>query len=270
MSLKDFFSRTTSFVNRYRKHPIFVFMYALNYHNPSFVAGAKFFSPDDFVKEIQKGRSFLRFGDGEVHIMNGGPLPAQKFELGLYKIIRTMTKEYRNDSPYILGFSRFINKTNTELREEKMFFIWLPAKIMYKLLFPKHVMYGDAHFFYYDGFFQKYLEPYLLDKHLIVVTNEKNIESMKSNKNMPFKRMSFVATPSKDAYSEFTSICNTISEDIKNLPKGEVPVIVLAAGPTSKHIVYDFSKKGIQSLDIGTGFEVLYKNETLEKDYVLP
>lgn len=264
MSFKTFITKTASFIKRYNNNPVFIFVYALNYFRSDFVAGATFFKPEDFVDEIQKGRSFLRFGDGEIHIMNGGSLPSQVYDKKLSNAMRTMTKEYNNDSPYIIGLPRFVNKTNTELKNEAMFFGWLPAKVMYKILFPKKSIYGDAHFFYRDGFFQKYLEPFLLDKHLIVVSNENNVNSLKNNTNIPFKKMSFVVTPKKDSYASYESICHEIETILMNIPKDEKPVIVIASGPTSKEVVYRFSKKGITSFDIGTGLEVLYKNESLE------
>ncbi|MCW3109394.1 MAG: hypothetical protein JWQ09_3900 [Segetibacter sp.] len=270
MSLKNFFLRSVAFTQRYRKHPLFVFLYGVYFFNPSAIAGATFFSPENFTREIRKGKSFLRFGDGEIHIMNGGSLPSQQFDERLSSAMRNMTKEYDDNSPYIIGFSRFINMKNIELKKENVFYGWLPSKVLYKILFPKNVSYGDAHFFYYDGSFQKYLEPYLMDKHLIIVSNEANVNSLKNNKNIPFKKMSFVVTPKKNAYSEFSSICEQVDTCIGNIPQGETPVIILAAGPTSKQIVYFFSQKGIQSLDIGTGFEVLYKEESLERDFVLP
>lgn len=264
MSLKIFLSKTMVFIMKYCNHPLFIFVYGLNYFRSSFVAGATFFKPEDFVDEIQKGRSFLRFGDGEIHIMNGGSLPSQVYDKKLSLAMRTMTKEYNDDSPYIIGLPRFVNKTNIELKKEAMFFGWLPAKVMFTILFPKKVTYGDAHFFYRDGFFQKYLEPFLLDKHLIVVSNENNVNSLKNNSKIPFKKMSFVTTPKKDSYASYESICKEIETILIRIPKDDKPVIVIAAGPTSKEVVYRFSKKGITAFDIGTGLEVLYKDESLE------
>lgn len=251
-------------MRRYYNHPLFISVYACNYFRTGFVPGASFFSEADFIQEIQKGRSFLRFGDGEIHIMNGGSLPSQIYDKKLSLAMRKMTKEYASNSPYIIGLPRFVNTTNDDLKKQGMFYGWLPAKVMYTILFPKNVVYGDAHCFYRDGFFIQYLEPYLLDKHIIIASNENNIASLKNNKKIPFKKMSFVVTPKKDSYASYESICQKLDEALLDVKEGDKPVIIIAAGPTSKQIVYTFSKKGITTFDIGTGLEVLYKDESLE------
>jgi hypothetical protein len=243
MSVQSFLARSLLFIKRYKAHPFFIVIYGLNYFRNSFSVQAKFFSSEEFMEEIKKGRSFLRFGDGEIHIMNGGSLPSQVYDKKLSNAMRTMTTEYSKDSSYIIGLPRFINKSNSDLKKEEMFYGWLPAKVMFTILFPKKVKYGDAHFFYYDGFFKTYLESYLMDKHLIVVSNENTISSLKSNKKIPFKKMSFVVTPKKDSYASYDVIYKEIESVLSSLPQEDIPVIVIAAGPTSKHVVYTFSKK---------------------------
>lgn len=241
-----------------------MFAYGVHYPNSSFRACANFFSHEEVAKEIRRGRSIIRYGDGEMHMMNGGSIHYQKHERGLELSMREAAKNYSDTSPYIIGLPVFINRSNVELKKEGKFFVWMPSKVMYKILFPKNAHYADAHFFYYDGFFKKYLESYLMDKHLVVVSNEDNIRQFKDNKNIPFRNVSFVATPKKDSYSEYNRICRDVNSAIKNVPQGEKVVLLFSVGPTSKQLVYDFSRKGFQSLDIGRGLEVFYMDDSIE------
>jgi hypothetical protein len=264
MVLWDFLLRSLNFITRYYSYPTYVFVYGTNYFRTSFKSHVLFYSHERFAEEIRKGRSIVRFGDGEMHIMLGGSIHYQNYEEGLSNAMRTMVREYDASSPYIIGLPVFINKSNAELKKEGKLFVWMPAKALYRTLFPKKATYGDAHFFYYDGFFKKYLEEYLLDRHLLVVSNQDSIDSFKHNGDIPFRKVSFVETPKKHSYSEYEKICSDIDSAIGRIPEGEKITLLLSTGPTSKQLVYDFSKKGIQSLDIGRGLEVFYRNESIE------
>lgn len=258
------FGRGFRFLKKYYSHPLYAFVYGLYYFNLSFKLGVRFYSHGAFAEEIRKGRSVVRFGDGEMHIMNGGSIHYQKYAHGLERAMRKIAREYSNTSSYVTCLPVFINRSNEQLKKEGKFFVWMPAKVMYQILFPKGVFYGDAHFFYYDGFFQKYLETYLLDKHLVIVSNPISIESFKKNPTIPFRKVSFVATPKENSYSEYERISGDINSAIASVPEGEEIVLLISTGPAGKQLVYDFSIKGYQSLDIGRGLEVFYKNESIE------
>jgi hypothetical protein len=262
--------RGLSFIRKYFKHPVYAGAYAYYFFQDSFKANTQFFTEEEFVAEIKKGRSFLRMNEGEMHLINGGSIHYQKYEKGLEKSYREMIKNYSNDAPYIIGLARiFVNETNKEskahpTRGVQSFYTWMPIKIMYKIAFPKNAKYGDSHAFYWDNFFQRNLEGYLLDKHLVIVSNKDNIEAFKANKNIPFKKFSFVDTPKEHSYTSYDKICEDIEKVLAGIPKEEKPVLIVSTGPTSKQIVYEFSKKGVSSYDIGKGLEVLYKNESIQ------
>lgn len=264
MGILHFLARGLAFVKKYNSRPVYALTYGACYFAPSFRVHARFYSHKKLAEEIRKGRSFLRFGDGEMHLMNGGSIHYQKYEKRLELAMRSIVRQYEETSPYIIGLPVFINQSNMELKKEDKFYVWMPAKVMYKLIFPKKVQYGDAHFFYYDRFFQDYLEEYLLDKHLIVVSNNRSISLFKTNDAIPFRNVSFVSVPESDSYSGYERVCEDIDSALERAAKGTVPVLLVSAGPTSKQLVYDYAKKGYQSLDIGRGLEVLYRNDSIE------
>ena len=172
---------------------------------------------------------------------------------------------YTDQSPYVIGIAKsYLNETNDVLKKQNMFYVWLPQKVTFKLRYNRRAKYADGHAFYRDGFFVKYMEEVLLEKHLLVVTNAKSIESFKSNRNIPFKKFSFVETPSTNSYEKYDEIFSDTVSALTKIPKGEKPAIIFSTGPASKRLVYEFSKLGHTCYDIGKGFEVLYSDVSIQ------
>ncbi len=269
---QDFFSRMGRFIKNYYRHPLYILAYGYYLFQPKFTAGVNFYDKKEFTDEIKKGKSFVRLNDGEVHFMHGGihncygTINVRPLE----KSLRRIAREYSKDSPYIIGLAkRYINQTNEELKNDPekgdhSLYAWMPMKVMYKIHFPHNVKYADAHSFYIDGFFRETVEDYLMDKHLVVVTSKENIEAIKNTKGVPFKKMSFVSTPKFNSYSEYDTICKDIEKTLASIPQEDTPVLIVSTGPASKPIVYEFSKRGIQSIDTGRGLEFIYSGESLE------
>lgn len=266
-----FIKRSLNFFKKYYKHPVYFLAYSYYLLQSSFIAGTKFFTQEEFVKEIKKGRSFLRLNEGEMHLINGGNIHYQVYEKGLEKSFRELIKNYSDKAPYIIGLAKiYVNETNAHAKVDPKkgiahLYTWMPIKVMYRIAFPKNAIYGDAHAFYYDNFFQENIESYLMDKHIVVVSNIDNINAFKDNKNIPFKNVSFIETPKENSYASYSSIYKDIEKMLETIPKEEKPVLLVSAGPTSKQIVYEFSKKGVTGYDIGKGLEVLYKDESIQK-----
>lgn len=257
--------RVIAFIIRWYKHPVFLLSYSVNFLRPKFIAGVNFYSDEEFVEQIKRGKSFIRLNDGEFHLINGGSLAYQPYAEGIEKAFREMIKTYSLNSAYIMGLPKTcMNKTNDAQKKEGKLYVWLPAKTLFKLFFPKNVKYGDGHAFYMDGFFTKNLEPFLLDKHLIVVTNKQSIESFKNNKAIPFTKVSFVETPSWESYTKYDEMVANTKKAIGMVPEDQKIALIFSTGPASKLLVYEFSGLGYPSYDIGKGFEVLYTGDSIE------
>lgn len=261
----QFPKRTLDFVLRWYKNPVYIFVFAFYFLQDAFKANARFYSDAEFVEEMKKGKSFLRILDGEIHILNGGSLGYQKYNERLSKAFKSMVQEYSEESPYVIGLAKeYINRTNGDLKKDNMFHVWLPQKVTFKIRFSRNQKYGDGHSFYRDGFFVKNMESILLDKHLLIVTNAKSIDLFKHNKNVPFKKFSFVETPATNSYDEYDTIVKNTNDALTKIPKIDNPVILFSTGPASKQLVYEFSKQGYSCYDLGRGFEVLYSDESIE------
>ncbi len=257
----DFISRSVRYVKLHLlQNPKYFFIYVLNYLNPNYTLDINFYESKEIEELLIKGKSFIRLGDGEIYMINGGGLPWQKYEKRLSKMIFESIKEYNSESTYVLGLNRVpLIKTNKSLRALNLLTGWLPSKVYYNLYFNKNIKYMDAAIFYFSDTISKYFESYLITKTVIIITNGPNIEKLKENK-IPFKNIYYIEVPVKDAFTTYdetkVKVINLINEiDSKNV------VVLMAFGPACKALAFELSKKGIQVIDVGGGIEVAYSGK---------
>lgn len=268
MRIKNFLHTSASFIKKYYSHPVYIFSYAFYYFIPTYSAHFTSFTSEELVEEIKNGKSFIRFGDGEVHILNGGGIHYQTYDHNLEKSFRMSIQSYTSNSKYVIGLPYFINMTNSELRSIGQLRTWMPFKVMYTILFPKKPVYADAHFFYYDHYFEKYLESYLLTRHIIVITKEETITSLKNNPKLPFKNISYISAPVFNSYTSCEELHSQVAHVLKSLPEGVTPALLVAIGPASKSFIFELTQKDIQAIDIGVGIEYMYQTEeSLERKF---
>lgn len=204
-------------------------------------------------------------GDGEIYMINFGSIHYQKYHPAIRNAFLKIIKNYSKDAPYVLGLPRQLNKQNTWLRARGLLHCWLPAKVMYLIRFPKKVHYMDAHFFYYKSSFEEFLAPHLKDKHVIVVTRKATIDTLQKNPMFSFARSSFVESPalnSFDVYGDLKKQTDALLVDTRRKP-----VILVAIGPASKPFVYEYSLRGIQTIDMGIGIERAFTDNDLTDPY---
>lgn len=265
--MKDILNRIYKFTKKnVINNPRFFIMYVFTYFLPGFSFSVNFYNGEDIKKLIQEGKSIIRFGDGEIHIMNCGSLASHtRYNPEMRRIFFEIIKNYNSNSPYILGIAAFTEKTNVYLREKNMLHVWLPMKIYYFLYFSKNMYYADAHSFYYNDYFPRFIAPVLEDKYIIFISRKKNIDTLRGNKEFISKHGEyFIETPDHDAFDVYDDIVKKANRILTALPKDKKPIVIAAFGSASKVFAYDFSKKGIQVLDIGTGIEILYSNKKID------
>lgn len=264
----SYLKRGMNFFSKHIKNnKAYLFTYAVNFFNPIYVPKIAYYELNEVVNLLKSGKSLIRYGDGEFYIMNFGSIHYQDFDPNLRNFFFKIAKDYQKDSPYVLCMNKIpFEKTNRQLKKDGLFHCWLPGKVMYNLFFNKNIKYVDQVLFYYNETIPTYLESYLLTKHLILVSNEKNISKFKENKSIPFKNVSFILTPATNAFTTYESIKSSVREEV--IKYGRENTIVLAAcGPASKPLAYELSYEGIVTIDVGRGIEVAYTDERI--DYII-
>jgi hypothetical protein len=256
--------RISLFLKRYLcKNPLYVIVYALTFWNRNFISRAVFLNKEELVESIIKGKSVLRFGDGEINLLLGLPNHYQTFQPLLQKKLFEILLTYDEDSPYILSIPRFVNVSNVELQKNNKRFVWMPLKVIFKLYFNFIPKYLDAHAFYYDGYFDSVVSPVLKNKHVLLITKQKTIEKQKNNHKIPWSKFSHISVPEEEIFSGKDSIVDKINVFLQGKLVTEV-VILLALGPVGKWIGYEFSQRSVQCIDIGKVAEVMHTGESIE------
>jgi Glycosyltransferase GT-D fold len=260
----NFFARVGRFISRYvLTNPLYVLWYGVVYLQKSFVADEHLFTEAELARHIKKGKSVLRIGDGEINLMLGLRNHYQTFVPELRTYLKTMVATYRTDSPYMVAVPKFINMTNTELKQIGKFNVWMPLKVMFSLYFPKRVGYLDAHVFYYDEYFERVIGPAISSYKILLVTKQETIDKQRQNKKVPFTHWEALPTPESEMLGQKEVIQQAIV-DFVQLHKDERVIVLLAAGPVGKWIGYELALSGIQCLDIGKVAEVMYTGESIQ------
>lgn len=247
----------------FSRDPLYFFHFVINYFNPKYIPAIRYFPIDTVKTFLTEGKSIIRFGDGEIFILNGGSLPGQEFNQELKEKMYQCISEYSKASNYVLCLNRTpLAKSNKQLQKEGLIPCWLPSKVFFNLYFKKEEQYLDAAMFYYGSTIPTYFEEYLMGKQLLLISNEDNVTRFKSNHNIPFKNVTYITTPSKNAYAQYQNIKEQVLSVIETVGKGNV-VVLAAFGPTSKVLAFELSGQSIQVIDMGQGIEVAYSDKKL-------
>ena len=245
--------------------PRYFFTYLWHFFDPNYIIKADFYTNEEMVSYIEKGKSFIRIGDGEIYLLNRGSLGFQEYDPLLREKLLGMVKSYSPESSYLLGFNVIpLQSTNKSLRKINLLNSWLPSKVYFDLYFNKNVKYVDASVFYYNDTVKNYLEKFLLSKRIILVSKKEYIDNFKNNKAIPFKDVSFVETLDKNAFRDFFSLKEKVLLEVEKYGKDK-SLVLISCGPAGKVLAYDLLDK-VQVLDIGLGVEIIYSNKKI--DYI--
>lgn len=255
---------TINFLKRYWRHsPWYILVYPFFYFAPRGVFPIRFFSPQELTDHLKRGKSLIRFGDGEINFFIGRGNPYQKYDVRIKRMLKTIVSSYNPDSPYLLAVSQPISLPNWELKKLGRFKVWQPFKIIFTFMFPKNVGYADTHQFYYDNFFENLVAPIFKDRQIVLVTKKETIDKQTNNPESPWQNMLGVETPAGDAIEAYHSLKQTLETKLQNLSKTDT-VLFFAAGPTGKYLMYELALAGWQCIDVGKRAEVMFTGESVE------
>lgn len=261
--MKKNFFRIFYFIFRNLKNPFYLMRYIYAFPQSIFQNNASFFTEEELITELKNGKSLLRYGDGEIYMMNFGSIPQyEPYNKNLRNYLFKIIKNYKPTSSYIIGIPIFVNTPNYELRATGKINVWLPLKIFYHFIFPHNVKYFDAHLFYRNGGFDRSLNFIFKKYKIVIVTCLNNIKLMKDSNIENKINITFLETPERESFKIIPELLQKIISHVGN--DKENYRVVLATGPASKILVYELSKIGIISYDIGRGIETVYRKNEIE------
>lgn len=240
------------------RDPRYFFLYLIQYFNPVCVPDIKFYDNEVAASQIMAGKSLIRFGDGEIYLLNHGDIAFEKSTSKLRSLMMVLVTEYNDDASYVLALNKVpLQKTNKQLKENGLLSCWLPSKVYFNLYFNQRATYADAAMFYFKETIPKYFEKYLMTKQVIFVSNPDICAAIKENSQIPFMKIVYVETPKVNAFADYERITKDVQDKVRSI--GIKNAVVLAAfGPASKVLAYELSKQGIQVLDVGQGVTAAY------------
>ncbi len=257
-------ARTINFLKRYLpRHPLYVVTYVFTYFLNDFSFSEYLYSRKEIADMVGKGRSIIRFGDGEINPMLDLRNHYEQFSPRLKAMMKEIASSYSKTSPYVLSLPRFIKVSNYDLKKIGKFNVWLPLKVVFLLMFPKRVGYMDAHNFYYEGYFDTVIAPIIKDKQIVYITRKKTIDAQKENTNIPWKNAVAIETPEHDALGVYEEIKASLDVELSRLEKKNV-VLLVGMGPVGKYLIFEYAKKGIQGIDVGIAMETMFTGKSLE------
>lgn len=255
--------RAVGFVMRNMRYNAgYMWRYAIGYCRSGFLSNVLFYDHADIPKLLQQGKTIIRFGDGEVYLLNYGSIHYQTYDPAIRETYLQIIAEYSASAPYVLSINEGpMRSTNSRLRRLGLLQCWLPMKVVYERWFDKQTPYLDASLFYDPDTIPRYLVPFLTDKHVIVATREDTIKSISTNEQHPLQTATFIKTPDFNSFAQYDTIMKSINEAVKNNSKP--PVVLLAVGPASKVMAFSLATAGIQTIDVGIGLEIAYTKKDL-------
>ena len=198
--------------------------------------------------------SMIRFGDGEISLIEGTDLPFQKWDTTLAKKLEEIIKV--NDPKLLICIPGMWGKLDIfEPYAYKfiMHHMYRYSYIWNNLLSYKKV-YGDTnvtrHYLAYknkenaEKIFNK-LKQVWKNKNVILVEGEKSRLGVGNNLFKETSSLKRVLCPPENAFSKYSEIKSEVSKNNKD------NLILISLGPTAKLLAYDLFKEGYRVLDIG-------------------
>lgn len=242
----------------------YMILYILYYFLPGMLLDIHFYSNRELFSQIKKGKSFIRFGDGEVFLVNYGNIWYQEYHPSLRKDLIDICVSYNQDSSYIVGLPKIdINKSNLELYQIGRLELWLPMKIFYKTFFLSWLAYGDAHIFYFWNF-RNELPAWIKNKNVIIVSNKDTLQDIQLSFFSWSKSTTLIGAPSRNSFGQKDELIAQIDKSIDDSHLQDY-ILFCSCWPLSKSLAFHFSRKWLQSIDIGAWIDLLAQLSSAER-----
>lgn len=201
----------------------------------------------------QENFSFLRFGDGEIAIINGYGIPFQEAneELGkrLKELLVAQEEGLRIGIPYyylhpIKNMNIFVQNFTYALGKQRKFLIANCSKTgtyIDTCLTQVYQTYAEYDFENYYARMQMLLEG----KDVTVICGEGVLDKLQYKALDVCNSVEYIYGPSMNAFAEYDKLL----EKAKQIDKNRLVLVIL--GPTAKVLVYDLHKAGYTAWDIG-------------------
>ena len=209
------------------------------------------------MKELQKGRSLIRFGDGEFGIYRNRDIHYQKWSQELKKEFEQMKREYEStpeQCPFILAMPKsFMTVSGWKLMKKRVYVSsWSESRLQFKKNFRRDIVYGDSFLFEKKNkpLYSEIWKGENCSSNVVFVHN--SADCAKAFQATYQKNVEHVVCPPKDAFESVNVLETEILSRIERNGWTEKDVMItISAGPAGKVLVYRLSKQGYHCIDAG-------------------
>jgi len=261
--------------NEFLKELLENFLY---YIDNSKVKRPNLFTPEETIQLlVNSNKSIVRFGDGELYIINGQGLDFQKYDEDLASRLKDILRAQKDD--LLIGISYWCFFPNVFLNTDDAskyceYFEVPKIRKFYFEYIRDDIKYCDANFTGWN--FSENPEKTYSDlkkiwenKNIVIVTCKEILSNIKYNIYENASKIDYVYVPNVDAYSEYEKILSEVKKWDKDT------LVILMCGPAAKVLAFDLYNSGYRVLDLGhllKSYDYYKKNtemtsENIEKFY---
>lgn len=222
-----------------------------------FGVDGQYLDVESTVFAISKGRSLIRFGDGEFGIYRQKDIHYQQWSPELRTAFEAIKHDYEIDSarcPYLLAVPRrFLCVSGFQLMKKRVYVSsWAESRYDFKKSFRRDIPYGDAFLFEKNNreVYSKIWNNPDCPANVIFIHNSG--EYANHFADTYHKNVSFIQCPPREAFAmidELESRVMTLIADSGWTTKDVM--LTISAGPAGKVLIYRLSKRGYWCIDAG-------------------
>lgn len=228
------------------------------YERGGYAQALHILNTDETLDLMEKEKiSFLRYGDGEIAIMQGGSIPFQAYDprlaKRLRKLLRTNVDGLKIGLPYyymhpVKHLNDFTAKFAKSLARQRRFLCRNCDRDMTYVDTAITQVYQTYETYDFKKYYRR-MQKLLADRHVTIVCGEGVLDRLEHRAYEACKSVEFVTAPSMNAYAEY----DRLLRDVLKTSRKHLVCIVL--GPTAKVLACDLHKKGYQAWDMGHYFK---------------
>ena len=242
--IKELVAKLTKFPKRVYRH-----FERKSYENGKYARKLKILTTDETLALLEQEKvSFLRYGDGEIAIMQGNSIPFQEYDeklaKRLRKLLRTDVEGLKIGIPYyylnpIKNLNDFTARFAKALSVQRRFL----CKNCNKEMIYVDTCITQVYQTYEKYDFKKYykrMQNLLKDRDITIICGEGVLDRLEHKAFEECRSVDFITAPSMNAYADYD---NLLRQALKTSKKRLVCIVL---GPTAKVLAYDLHRKGHQ------------------------
>jgi len=228
------------------------------YEKGKYAGKLNILNTEETLKLLEKEKiSFLRYGDGEIAIMQGHSIPFQEYDeklaKRLKKLLRANKEGLKIGIPYyymypVKNLTAFVSRFAKGLSAQRRFLCKNCDKTITYIDTCITQVYQSYEKYDFKSYYQR-MQELLKDREITIICGEGVLDRLEYKAFAVCKSVKFVTAPSMNAFAQYSALLKAALKTEKNR------LVCIVLGPTAKVLAYDLYKYGYQAWDMGHYFK---------------